>query len=306
MTDKDILPSVWGTIAAQNEADIIEANLRHHLELGLDGIVLLDNMSTDGTGDIARSVPGVHVFEDTTKYNQEIQNQHMTEIAMRLGAEWVLVIDADEFWYPTRSNSIPQAIAAINGDKFCVPGHTHMCSSWDNNSQADPVRRIRWRATAQNRNPKVAFQCMPGRWAVRGNEQCSDCKSRPAIQHDIWLRHYPVRSAKHFARKLEDFAAAGFPGNFRHLMKWYRSLKANPNGFVRLFARKCIFGQTKLNKTPWRWVEDPLAVGRKAEDPRKLDAGGRSLMPKRRRKQRIKMTRQQRRNRRKDRRERKN
>lgn len=289
------LPSVWGVIAARNEADIIEANLRHHLELGLTGIILLDNMSNDGTGDIARLVPGVHVFDDTAAYDQHLQNCRMTELAMGFGAEWVLTIDADEFWYPTRSDSIPQAIVAVGRDKFRVPGHTHTCSAWDDASLADPTRRIRWRSTSRIGNPKVGFRCAPGRRAVDGNERCSDCGIRPATQHDLWLRHYPVRGAAHFARKLEGYAETGFPENFRHLMKWHRTLRSNPDGFNRFFFRKCVFGQTKLGRTPWKWAENPLATGQRSCDPRKLDAIRMKLKPK----VRPKMTRLQRRRRRK-------
>jgi len=49
---------------AKDEADIIGTNLRHHMALGLSGMVVFDNMSRDGTEDIARSMPGVIVVPD--------------------------------------------------------------------------------------------------------------------------------------------------------------------------------------------------------------------------------------------------
>ncbi len=40
------------TILVKNEIDIIEANIRTHANLGIDGFVVMDNKSTDGTRDI--------------------------------------------------------------------------------------------------------------------------------------------------------------------------------------------------------------------------------------------------------------
>ena len=293
------MPSVWGVICARNEADIIKANLQHHLALGLAGIVLFDNMSDDGTGEIARSVPGARVFDDPSPYDQASKNRRMTELAMGFGAEWVLTIDADEFWYPTRSDSIPQAVASASArgwDMFRVPGYSHSCSAWDDPSQADPVRRLRWRSTAQNRNSKVAFRCAPGRWAAVGNEQCSDSVARPPIQRDLWLRHYPVRSLSHFTMKVKLCHGSSV---HRHIEKWYRALMSNPGMFGRHFLRKCVLGRKKLSRTPWRWVEDPLEPGRRltrSEQPIAPPASRRG------RKRRPRMTRVQRRRRRQHRR----
>jgi hypothetical protein len=308
------LPSVWGVICARNEADIIEANLRHHLKLGLAGIVLVDNASDDGTAEIAASVPGVRVFKDRSPYDQASQNRRMTELAMGFGAEWVLTIDADEFWYPTRSDSIPQAVAsaaARGWEAFRVPGHSHACSVWDDPSQADPVCRLRWRFTKQDRNSKVAFRCAPGRWAAGGNEQCSDSSTRPPIQYDLWLRHYPVRGLACFVKKIRSCRRSSV---HRHIEKWYRALRSNPDAFGRYFLRKCVFGRRKLSRAPWRWVEDPLEPGRRLDDPRmalnRLTRAGitftsnvpESTPARRRRKRRPRMTREQRRLRRQRRR----
>ena len=294
------VPSVWGMVCARNEADIIEANLRHHLKLGLIGIVFLDNMSKDGTGEIARSVPGVRVFDDPSPYDHVSQNRRMAELAMGFGAEWVLAIDADEFWYPTRSDDIPQAVASASArgwEAFRVPGYSYACSAWDDPSQADPVRRLRWRSTAQNQNPKVAFRCAPGRWATQGNERCSDRAGWPPIQHDLWLCHYPVRGLARFVTKMESCRGSGV---HRHLEKWYRALRSNPKAFGRHFLRKCVLGRRKLNKAPWRWVEDPFVPGRRLNNPKTaLDRLTASAAPPRRgRKRRPRMTREQRRGRR--------
>src|SRR5690242_13524701 len=47
---------VWGLTVVRNEADVIRANLWYHLSLGLERILVVDNGSTDQTGDILESL----------------------------------------------------------------------------------------------------------------------------------------------------------------------------------------------------------------------------------------------------------
>jgi hypothetical protein len=40
---------IFGVSMVRNEADIIALNVAHHLSLGLDALLLVDNASSDGT-----------------------------------------------------------------------------------------------------------------------------------------------------------------------------------------------------------------------------------------------------------------
>ena len=93
---------VCGIILARNEADIIELNVRYHLGLGIDEMVVIDNASTDDTHDVveklARAYP-VRVVREPGPYLQsELTSRHARRAAER-GCDWVIPIDADEFWY---------------------------------------------------------------------------------------------------------------------------------------------------------------------------------------------------------------
>ncbi len=46
---------LWGVAMARDEADIIEAFVRHNLSV-LDGLSIIDHGSTDGTGEILASL----------------------------------------------------------------------------------------------------------------------------------------------------------------------------------------------------------------------------------------------------------
>jgi hypothetical protein len=92
---------VVGLYMVRNEVDIIETNLRHHLATVLDEAIVLDNGSSDGTlellVDLAGELPLQLTVEDGSQY-QSGRTTRMARYATQQGADWVLPIDADEFW----------------------------------------------------------------------------------------------------------------------------------------------------------------------------------------------------------------
>ena len=86
----------------RNEADILEANVRHHLNEGVDRFLLLDNESTDGTGEVltrlARELP-VQWRRQRGSFHQGDLLTALAREARAAGADWVLPVDADEFWH---------------------------------------------------------------------------------------------------------------------------------------------------------------------------------------------------------------
>lgn len=258
------MPSVWAITVAKDEADIIGLMLRHHMSLGLTGMVVFNNMSQDGTGDIAKTIPGVVVIQDDVGFHsQGNKNREMTSIAMEHGADWILAIDADEFWYPTTFATIPEALAASGLDTLRVPGHNQVCTVFDNPRDPDPVHRMHWRCRDGITNPKIAYHCKAGRFASHGNERTNDGGQSP-IQRELLLRHYPVRSVEQFRRKV--LTAPIRPST--HLKKWYAQLCRDPDGFPRFFNKKCVINTAKMRRHPRRWIEDPLQAG--SQQPPKL------------------------------------
>jgi glycosyltransferase involved in cell wall biosynthesis len=53
---------IYGVMLVRNEADIIRANLLHHLASGIDHVLVVDNGSTDGTPPSWRSSPAPDAF----------------------------------------------------------------------------------------------------------------------------------------------------------------------------------------------------------------------------------------------------
>ncbi len=97
------------TILVKNEDDIIEQNIRVHASLGVDAFVVMDNDSTDNTKEILHRLQKefeIVVIEEKGLYNQAKWMKQLAFQAKKLGADWVINNDADEFWIPDENKSL--------------------------------------------------------------------------------------------------------------------------------------------------------------------------------------------------------
>ncbi len=260
-------PVVWGIMLAKDEADIVGTNIRHHLALGLSGFVVFDNMSRDGTGDIARSLDVDVFLDEEVAFCQQTKNRRMTEKASLLGAEWVLAVDADELWYPTHDKTIPEAIASLplGTDAVRALSFDHVCCELDDESEADPVLRMGWRRNRPSIG-KVAHRCLPGAYAWGGNESwvLDGEVKEPDPCNCLRIRHYSVRGLSHLKRKAANGwrAVNGQPGVSRracgHWRKWYRKYRDDPVWFRSYFEGKVRLNQGRIARESGGWVEDPF------------------------------------------------
>ena len=90
-----------GLYILRNEADIIETNLRHHFASVIDEAIVIDNGSIDGTmelvSELAEDLP-IRLASEVGPIYQSERVTRMARFAVQEGADWVLPIDADEFW----------------------------------------------------------------------------------------------------------------------------------------------------------------------------------------------------------------
>jgi glycosyl transferase family 2 len=94
---------IFGVTLVRSEADIIAVTIRYHLQLGLDGVFVLDNASSDGTDKIlmrlARADDRIRWTRHEAEYQQAELTTGLAQEALRAGADWIVPFDADEFWY---------------------------------------------------------------------------------------------------------------------------------------------------------------------------------------------------------------
>lgn len=196
------------TLLVRDEADIVAANVRHHLASGVDFVVATDNGSTDGTVEILEGFArdGVlhlrHDIDDT--FDQARLTTGMAMLAReRFGADWVLSNDADEFWI----GPLREAVAATPANLMFVRRANRVAPREDDWSFA--AARFLARAPRPDAGPELLRPIPPkvlvrARDLVRLTQGCHNAEmreARPALAREILIRHFPIRGRGHFLRK---------------------------------------------------------------------------------------------------------
>lgn len=109
---------LWGVSMVRNEADIVEAFVRHNLAF-LDGLVVLDHRSVDPTRAILQRLKaeGLKLILVQTGETAFFQGGEITRIAseafQRTSADFVFALDADEFIRAASREALEAALAGI-------------------------------------------------------------------------------------------------------------------------------------------------------------------------------------------------
>ena len=197
----------------KNEADIIEAFVRHHSAY-FDKIIIVDDASSDGTYEVLRALreedlPLVVLRQRTVGYEQ---SRHMTRLMQmavdQFGADWVAPLDADEFIEPREGTSLAEWLGRREPTPFLLRWSNFV---WrpeiDASSELNPVVRLRLRLPPRDDHNKVIIPARlieDGISLSQGNHHLErNGRSLPAQQvHDVQLCHFPIRSVSQFASKV--------------------------------------------------------------------------------------------------------
>lgn len=199
--------STWGVSMVRNEADVIEGTLRH-LADEVDHLLVADNASTDGTRDIldrlAGELPLTVVDDPDPAYRQSQKMTALAEKAAADGAQWIVPFDADELWI-SRDGRIRDVLPDLGCSIAEASLYNHLCTAIDPPGD-DPFRTIQWRQRDPGALPKVAFRWRPGAVIHQGNHgvTLTGGFAVPVLE----VRHFPYRSARQFAAKAVQGAAA--------------------------------------------------------------------------------------------------
>jgi len=204
------------TLLVRNEEDIIADNIKFHLRAGADLIIVTDNASEDDTVDkIMPFVRAGHVelfHEPEFTHDQAIWVTKMAHHAASRGADWVINADADEFWWPV-SGTLHSVMSNIEAsvDILEVQRHNFQPVRADDRTEADFLTRMIYHDT---RSVNALGSPLPPKVLHRGsfNLQVEDGNhvvkflDRTAITQPtraIEILHFPARSFRQFARKIE-------------------------------------------------------------------------------------------------------
>lgn len=235
-----------------NEDDIIEANIRHHLD-HLDHFVILDDGSMDRTIDIVSSLineglPITLIQKPNVVSDERGRNTFLYNYASKyLNADWVFFLDADEFIdMRGRIDGMESFINAIPDDceTMLFPMRNYKDTVLDDIDQIIVPERMTWRTLSDIGVYKVAV-----RGKISGNIHIHE-GNHTAYRNGVELKafggsnlsiaHYPRRSGwqdiyKWIMMRLKITAAGEretSKGTGAHYIKPLEIFMNNPNSIL--------------------------------------------------------------------------
>lgn len=236
------------TLMVRDEADIISPMIEHHLNQGVDIIIVTDNGSVDGTTEILDDFAQRGLLElrhdPVHRKQQGVVVSEMARDASRLyDADWVFNADADEFWMPVSPHltlhqafrEIDRGIQSFTVDVVDMTGPPALTGTglqrlvYRDLRSTEKLNAIGLHAHSSSDAAHIGD---PGVTVVQGNHAVS-LESRGAPQRDLAIEvlHFPWRSWEQFSRKVENAGSSYLksqdlkPSPNHHGMRDYRRLR---------------------------------------------------------------------------------
>jgi glycosyltransferase involved in cell wall biosynthesis len=112
-------------LGVKDEIDLIEKTIAHLRAIGVDLIIAVDSNSTDGTADVLNAFQSADEFWFVQMSDLEpdgtdkVWLRKNLELVQKADADWVIFLDADEYWIPA-SGSLKDCAALANADLLSV------------------------------------------------------------------------------------------------------------------------------------------------------------------------------------------
>ena len=250
--------TVWAVGIVRDEADIIETTVTRMLR-EVDHVLVADNRSVDGTGEILRSLDRVTVVVDPDPAFADEQAKKTTALAglaAQRGADWVVPFDADEVWVG-HDGRIGDLLEDLPDHILLARAVMRNHVSTDRDPPgSDPPSRMVYRLPEFG-NPKVACRTAPGLWIVKGNHHASYDGDPEARRRDglLSVHHFPIRSAEQFVSKArqraDELSLATIPKDY---------MREHKRDSVRILEEE---GEDALRAKFYEehWFADPDAAG---------------------------------------------
>lgn len=199
-----------GLAVVKNEADIIEAMVRHNFGF-LDRLHIVDNDSADATPDIltalATEFPDRLTWETdrrTGHMQTAIVNATLAPLLARTGAEQIVLLDADEFL--RADPAVFRETLLATRRPVLLPWVTYVPTAGDDASVLNPSERIthrRRRERQQFYKVTVPAHLVGKARVMPGNHSLRRANEDKATEiPGLTLAHFPVRSTEQLTSKV--------------------------------------------------------------------------------------------------------
>lgn len=259
---------VWSVSLIKDELDIFGYTIEHLLAQDLDGILIADNMSDDGTQEMvreyARKYPQlIHVLIDKqVAWFQARKMNALAAYAHEHGADWILPCDADEWYRHSGRHTVGEILRTCPHRVVGMEIYHYFATALDDPREPNPYRRMTWRNKEVSRLHKVAYRWSPSLQLEAGNHALIEGPNRVMdYEYGLELRHFPYRSAEQFLHSIENvytaLKATNFPRSYGgHGWQYGEHLdKTGPDG-VKAWWKQWFY----LDRPEDSLVYDPLEL----------------------------------------------
>lgn len=190
----------------KNEIDVITDTVLHTLGQ-VDHMIVSDNLSTDGTREELDRLSKMHsnltvINDPDPAYHQSEKTTALANMAANMGATYILVVDADEYWASLSGQKIKHVLDQVGGTLFPAQMFDFVPTAMDDDGK-DIFHKIQWRRREPGPMEKVAFKWSKGTVVEMGAHSISrkNVSWEQVREHVLYCRHYPYRSADQFVNK---------------------------------------------------------------------------------------------------------
>jgi hypothetical protein len=211
------------TLLVRDEADVLDHQIRYHLDQGVDFVIATDHRSSDGTTEILARYEregALHLIrEEAEGLRQSEWVTRMARLAAtEFAADWVINADADEFWWP-REGRLQEVLAAVPPRFGALRGiWRHFVLRPDGPEPFYDRMTVRRAPALEWTSPyhvqvKVAHRAGADVVVSKGNHDAFGARLRLLRDwYPFEVLHFPIRSREQLRRKYVTASEAGRRG----------------------------------------------------------------------------------------------
>lgn len=246
------------TILVQNEDDIIEDNLRYHLDKGVDFFIITDHHSSDKTNEILRKyekkgLAKVRVEETKEHYQAKWVTKMAQEAFKSYGADWVINNDADEFWVP-ETGTLKDFFRSIDPNIYKI--HAKRYDFYYREHKRTPYYDSMIFRESIGLWTKCCHKGMPDIQVDVGNHDAySEISNKEklgtiTLNDRIRIYHFPIRDIDRYKRKMISgtesiLRTPGIPAEM--FFHWRKAYYAIQNNYFEEYIKEAIKDKDLIN-----------------------------------------------------------
>jgi len=233
---KKSMNKIFSISMVKNEKDIIESFIRYHIKI-FDGMLILDNGSTDGTIDIVMKIaqeglPVYLIYDDNPSYIQSVITTKLLYKAIKkYSPDFIFPLDADEFIFSKKIRNLRKYFSTnLSKDSLhYFSWVTYVPTKKDDKLEKNILKRVVYRRREQN-----TFDCkvlipswIPKKYKVvikQGNHDIEVAGApvlKKIISKNVFLGHFPIRSINQAKSKYLVGWLANLARPNKALFDWY-------------------------------------------------------------------------------------